>query len=176
MPNIKAIEIGCWEGRTTIWFLNNILNHESSRIVCIDPHPKSVFFQNIQPFRHKVTLMTQISQVALRDSSLNLNSFHFIYVDGNHAAPAVLEDAVLAFRLLRKGGIMIFDDYGWKSATPNVPQSMPKIAIDAFLNVFSNRLVLLAGRQLSAASAGVKEMQTRGHSSPDWQVAVKKLG
>ena len=37
-------------------------------------------------------------------------SFDFIYVDASHRAPDVLLDAVLAFQLLRIGGLIIFDD------------------------------------------------------------------
>jgi hypothetical protein len=49
---------------------------------------------------------------------------------------------------------MIFDDYQWKSTTPEMPQSMPLIAIDAFVSVFKNEIRMLHQR---------------------WQVAVEKL-
>lgn len=39
--------------------------------------------------------------------------FDIIYIDGNHEPEYVMEDAVLSFRKLKEGGIMIFDDYGW---------------------------------------------------------------
>ena len=38
-----------------------------------------------------------------------INYFDFIYVDGSHQAPDVLFDAVMAFKLLRKNGIIAFD-------------------------------------------------------------------
>ena len=53
----------------------------------------------------------------------------------------VLDDAVLAFKLLKQGGIMIFDDYEW-----NVHQDilmMPKLAIDAFLAIYQRQYELL---------------------------------
>jgi predicted O-methyltransferase YrrM len=37
--------------------------------------------------------------------------FDFIYIDGSHAACDVMSDAVLAWKLLKENGIMIFDDY-----------------------------------------------------------------
>jgi cephalosporin hydroxylase len=77
-----------------------------------------------------------------------------VYIDGNHTAPCVLADAVLSFPLLVSGGIMIFDDYLWESKQRELTQTMPRIAIDAFLNVFENRLQVLH----------------RG-----WQVAVLKI-
>ena len=41
----------------------------------------------------------------------DINNFDLIYIDASHYAPDVLSDAVLAFKLLKPGGILIFDDY-----------------------------------------------------------------
>ena len=67
------------------------------------------------------------------------NYFDFIYVDGSHQGPDVLFDAVMAFKLLRKNGIIAFDDYLWFER--NLPNGKdlnrcPKPAIDAFTSVF----------------------------------------
>src|SRR5262249_6765153 len=113
-PSIQAIEIGVLEGRSTLWFLQNILTHESSRILCVDPRVSPEFFDNVKPYRDKVHLVKARSQDALRSLSPGLSRFDFIYVDGDHRAPSVLEDAVLSFSLLRYGGILIFDDYTWE--------------------------------------------------------------
>src|SRR3954452_7004174 len=32
----RLVEIGSFEGRSTLWFLENLLRHPDSRIVCID--------------------------------------------------------------------------------------------------------------------------------------------
>ena len=34
--NIRALEIGCFEGKGTLWMLENILTDKASRITCID--------------------------------------------------------------------------------------------------------------------------------------------
>ena len=39
--------------------------------------------------------------------------FDVIYVDGSHFADDVLTDGINAWRLLKQGGIMIFDDLLW---------------------------------------------------------------
>ena len=45
-------------------------------------------------------------------------------MDGSHHARDVLQDAVLAWGLLRPGGYMIFDDYEWVSnVTPDKPHT-----------------------------------------------------
>lgn len=53
----------------------------------------------------------------------------------------VLEDAILSFRLLKKDGILIFDDYGW-TVYPQL-QFNPKMGIDAFLDCFIGQYNLL---------------------------------
>lgn len=70
--------------------------------------------------------------------------FDLVYIDGSHEAPDVLADAVLAFRLLRTGGVMIFDDYLWAEALPGGvdPIRCPKPAIDAFLNLYCRKMEL----------------------------------
>jgi hypothetical protein len=44
----------------------------------------------------------------------------------------VLEDAVLTFPLLKRGAILVFDDYGLAHADP---LATPRPAVDAFLAV-----------------------------------------
>ena len=63
--------------------------------------------------------------------------FDIIYIDGNHEQNFVLEDAVLSFRKLKKGGIMIFDDYGWGG--PDLTQR----GIDAFLVAYYKKIEVL---------------------------------
>lgn len=73
--------------------------------------------------------------------------FDFIYVDGSHAAPDVLTDAVLSFKLLKKGGVICFDDYYWSE--PDLrekdPIRCPKISIDAFTNIFCRQIKVIIG-------------------------------
>lgn len=61
--------------------------------------------------------------------------YDFIYIDGSHTAPDVLTDACMAWPLLKKGGIMVFDDYMWGS--PRDVLHRPKVAIDTFCNIFA---------------------------------------
>lgn len=72
-------------------------------------------------------------------------SYDFIYIDGDHHAASVLEDAVLSFPLLKKGGIMIFDDYRWGEQLETTPErlNIPKPAIDAFLDIYADKIKVL---------------------------------
>ena len=70
--------------------------------------------------------------------------FDLVYVDGSHQAEDVLLDAVMAFQLTIKGGLIIFDDYTWQEPSPggSDPLRCPKIAIDSFTNVYSKSIRL----------------------------------
>jgi len=68
--------------------------------------------------------------------------FDLIYIDGSHQAPDVLVDAVLAFQLARVGGMIIFDDYLWSEPGVNDVIRCPKLAIDAFTNIYAKKIRL----------------------------------
>ena len=72
-------------------------------------------------------------------------SVDFIYIDGSHQAADVLSDAVLAFKLLKVGGHLVFDDYIWSETLPygQDPVRCPKPAIDAFTTLYCRRLQIL---------------------------------
>ena len=137
----RGLEIGCFEGRSTIWFLENVLTHPEARMACID-----VFTDEIEAnFDHNVKVSGQgdrvikykgYSQDVLR--KLDYDSFDFVYIDGCHLASCALTDAVLSWDLLRAGGFIIFDDYVFKIDEP--PSQRPKAAIDAFLEAFIDQI------------------------------------
>jgi SAM-dependent methyltransferase len=123
-PDIHYLEIGVFEGRSVIWALENILTHPTARLTGIDPFIgdfKNTYVQNIARtgMANKVTTIEGFSQEALR--GLPLASFDIVYIDGSHAADDVLEDAVLSWRLLKEGGILIFDDYLWGGNSADFP-------------------------------------------------------
>ena len=56
--------------------------------------------------------------------------FDFIYIDADHTASGVLDDAVMAWQHLNPGGIMAFDDFNWKHEKGKLYE--PKPAINFF--------------------------------------------
>ena len=148
-PDLRFLEVGSYQGRSTVWLLENVLTHPSSKIICIDTFEGSIentadekkdlldiFRHNVSGFGEKVDTMIGYSQTLLR--VLHVETFDFIYIDGDHHAASVLEDAVLAFPLLKPGGVLIFDDYEWTTMEHEIQR--PKIAIDAFVNIYQNKL------------------------------------
>src|SRR3989339_675257 len=126
--NLRFLEVGTFEGQSAIWVINNILTHPSSKIVCVDTfegsseHPgMGIDISAIETtFRHNVAVARGEERVEIRKGysreilrTLPLTSFDFAYIDGSHLAADVLTDAVLTFPLLKKGGILVFDDYHW---------------------------------------------------------------
>lgn len=161
-PDLLFLEIGSYEGRSTRWLLDNILTHARSQIICIDTWRGSMehvewknnmnmvqknFLHNIHPHRKKVKCCIGTSQEIIRNKPavFRSGSFDFIYIDGSHAASDVLEDAVYSFRLLKSGGLMVFDDYTW-DYYPDAKLN-PRMAIDAWLACFEGQYQLLHQQQ-----------------------------
>lgn len=165
--NLKFLEVGSFQGRSAVWLLENVLTHDSSKLVCIDTWEGSrehsaelkkdlyeTFLHNMQSFGNKVEARRGSSRVVLRAME-PVETFDMIYIDGDHMATSVMEDAVLAFPLLKKGGIMIFDDYRsgyFPDAKPELEHPHP--AVNAFVHIW--------GREVKVI-----------HS--DYQVTIQKL-
>lgn len=148
LPEKKCfLEIGAFEGRATCWMLQNGLSHKGS-IVCVDAFEgisldgtidfKAVearFWSNVQEAQgstQTVSLMRNTSYKALAEMIGFKYAFDFIYVDGSHAPDVTLTDACMAWGLLNKGGVMLFDDYQY-------PHEPTKVGIDGFLNAFNGQ-------------------------------------
>lgn len=166
---IKGMEIGVFEGQSSLWLLKNILTHYESRLIAVDTFEggadqtaakincnglRDRYESNIAKYKEKVRIFQGPSQLELPKM---VGNFDFIYVDGSHLAPDVLLDAVNAWRLLSVGGLLVFDDYAWRQ--DKVPTRCPYPAIDAFLYCFQDRYERLPSDLLP---------------SPDLQVAVRK--
>jgi hypothetical protein len=146
-PGLVYLEIGAFEGRSILWILENILTDSSSRAVVIDPFTgdyKDRYLANLEKsgMQDRVKTITGFSQIELR--SQPLDSFDLVYIDGSHQAADVLEDAILSMRLLKKGGLLIFDDYQWKPESP--AEDTPGPGIDTFYALF--------GRQFDVVHSG----------------------
>lgn len=135
---VTGLEIGCYQGQSSIWFCQNILTHPEARLICVDPfvwdNAQPVFEANIKEagLEDKIDLKVESSKW-LR---LPANSLSFVYVDGDHSQETVLSDAVLSWKSLKKGGVMIFDDYLLERNN----RMEVKAAVDAFLRVYARQL------------------------------------
>lgn len=162
---VSGIEIGSYDGDSAVWFLKNICINSKSSLFCIDP-----WSNTSEPYASRNIDMSKVYETFLARTREFNNILHqrgysgcvlskifsvaydFAYVDGSHFPVDVLRDSVLLWPTIRKGGIVIWDDYAWQFKGP---LTTPKIALDAFLSVYEGKYRLI-------------------HKG--YQVAVEKLG
>jgi predicted O-methyltransferase YrrM len=175
----RILEIGAFEGRSTCKMIALFAAHTPIALTCIDTwegaiiHTERVQSEHEERFDRNVALAIgrATHPVEFRkikaDSFLGLASlvhhgesgtFDWIYLDASHKASDVLGDAVAAFRLLKSGGILVFDDYLWTDPLQHGGSVMdtPKPAIDAFINLHFDQLTVVSG-------AGLWQMYIRKH-------------
>ena len=139
------LEVGSYEGRSALWFLENILTHDTARLTCIDGFfrlPQEMRFDhNVRLSGHTKRLTKIKAKSADALPGLPCESFDAIYVDGDHRAAPVLLDLACCWRLLKPSGVMILDDYLWELDKPLADR--PQLAIELFLEMLADRLELL---------------------------------
>jgi predicted O-methyltransferase YrrM len=172
---LRVLEIGSWEGRSALFFLN-YLPH--CTIVCIDTFGGCVehkrwplwqriwqlkpiekrFDRNLAPFGTRVRKIKERSLRALGQMGIERQRFDVIYVDGSHLAIDVYRDGLLAFPLLAPGGVIIFDDYK-RRAGPEMHR--PSIGIDALLATAGQNFdEIFRGHQLILCKRSDKALAT----------------
>lgn len=182
-PNLAYLEVGVYEGRSFFWVVDNILTHPSSKAVAIDTFdkfggsdPEEVFRENMRRSGRSssIRVIKGSSQQTLRD--LKLNSFDLIYIDGDHSSRSVITDAILSWDLLKDGGILMFDDYGWDYFVPT--EMRPTFALDVFQTLFRDEFqVLLKDYQLIVRKAKTYCNEARGSIKVgDLTLACSRLG
>ena len=171
-----AMEIGCFEGLTSNYIVDNLLT-ENGKLICIDPLadgytkqiPMQPVFKN-QYERFMCNVMEHVNAekiFVVRGESQRMLSekqkcedeiftnplgetlkgkVDFIYIDGDHDPEMVYIDAVNSFRYAKVGGIILFDDYNWND--------VHNAGIDKFLLEYAGKYELML---------------------KDYQVMIKKL-
>lgn len=139
MPNQTIIEIGTFDGRTT---LNLAVNaHPSCPIVTLDlpiTPSQTVFRLDAGEERYTKkpvvgdryknctgylkTYTNRIIQLLGDSATINWMPFHrkagLIFIDGSHAYDYVIQDSHTAFQLILEGGVILWHDYGvWEGVT-----------------------------------------------------------
>jgi len=166
---LHILEIGSFEGKSTIWFLDNILQNKNSTITCVDPwmsysqdidslnsyfkeenewdltkwKTKELFLKNIVENGNssKVVIRQGFSDKVLPSLITEQKTYDIIFIDGNHTAPYVMMDTIMSWSLLKNDGIIIFDDYMWELNKPTTLR--PKESVDYFMLTFSDYIVEL---------------------------------
>jgi predicted O-methyltransferase YrrM len=128
IPNSFGLGVDRWENynENNISILKTI---EQNNI-------ESVFYRNIK----NAGLENRIKGVKGRSANVLLELIHsdlqydFIYVDGSHLCLDVFLDLFLAWKLLRKGGVIAIDDYMYHvDKIREQPYEYPYEAVNKFL-------------------------------------------
>lgn len=149
-----SIEVGCFEGRSTMWFADKLLQHPHSLLYCIDTWKGGEEVERVKlnydmqlverNFTQNVAVHSCYSQIkVIKDSSKNglsslfiyTDAVDFIYLDGSHTQKDTLIDLVMALNLIKVGGIIVIDDYMNNMSTPNA-LLRPKDAVDFVVKSF----------------------------------------
>jgi len=152
-PRVIGIEIGSLHGDCTVFCADQIVNGPESMHFTIDINDNEYLQNNLAPYIGKNVRFLQGKSYDILRTTFEEERADYVYIDGSHLAIDVLSDAVLSWSLLKVGGVLIFDDYGWGVHTTDEKQK-PKLAIDAFLSAY----------------VGHYELIEKG-----WQVFLKKL-
>lgn len=152
--NNKILEIGSFEGISSIYFIKNFKN---SFLTCVDPFTGSDEHVYIKD-KHILEKNFDFNLNELKDKfekvktksenyfNSNLNMFDIIYIDGSHEYFNVYNDAICSFKFCKKGGYLIFDDYFW---TFYKNEKNPLLAINKFYSEKKKSLQLLfLGQQI----------------------------
>ena len=151
--DLRVLEIGSWEGRSALFFLNYL---PRAHLVCIDPfggnaeHHLDEYFAKqvpasegrfdrnvVAPFGERVEKIKEGSGSALPKLAIEGRKFDVVYIDGSHFAADVYADAALVWPMVATGGIVIFDDYDWDLM--NSERERPKLGVDVFLSAIAGQ-------------------------------------
>ena len=148
----SLLQIGAFVGDASVWLADNVLTHELSSLTDVDTwegsdedaHRQMSWSNIYDTYKAKVSMRERIShsrQTSDNFFAANTETYDFVYVDGDHTEPQVARDADNSWCVLRKGGIIAFDDYVW--GPRRSPELRPQRAIDDFINRHADDLEVL---------------------------------
>lgn len=123
------LEVGVFRGDSITWVLQNILTHEDSKAIGIDPwraecmgrpwtqaecdENRELAMASVAPYGDKCALYRQTSQDWFQVCGpACIGAIDAVYLDGMHDYEPLKADFLAAWPLLKVGGILIIDDLG----------------------------------------------------------------
>ena len=148
--NFDYLEIGCFEGLSSFYILSEYKNvnaflldiwgtpDKNSELSHIDFNlVENTFDKNLSEF--SFVKMKGDSVVSMKKLLVQNKSFDFIYIDGSHNGEDILSDAIEAFKILKVGGLIFFDDFLQHDHARNIQSYQ---GIGKFLDLFSKFLII----------------------------------
>lgn len=129
------LEIGSYEGISSVFFADNLIDNPDSTLTCVDPfltidnndHLEYLINNEEMNFDYNISICKNTEKIKVMKITsdkffeTNTKMFNFIYIDGCHEPDFVIRDMENSFKFLEKHGIMWMDDYdtGAKNAMDN---------------------------------------------------------
>jgi predicted O-methyltransferase YrrM len=146
---IRILEVGSWQGGSTLWLLDHIIGPRGGEITCCDTWEGSSEHTFLEPLGLSLEALfdANVKRTGLSAHvrklkgysqdvlpTLPAGSYDLIYIDGAHEAQAVIQDAIHAHRLIAPGGFLLFDDlhYSFADSAQNTAN-----AINFFCRTFT---------------------------------------
>lgn len=122
----NILEIGCYEGGSSCFFSDNILDGENSTLDCVDPFLNDIdndhksMLLNDEELRFDSNIIQSknydkitVHKIKSDDFFLtNKKEFNLIFIDGCHKPECVEKDLKNSYDCLKIGGTIWMDDYG----------------------------------------------------------------
>jgi len=145
------LEIGCFEGLSSFYVLSQFKfvnayfldiwdepNKNSKSLTDDFNQVEKLFDENLSKFNF--TKIKDDSVISMRKLLRKNMNFDFIYIDGSHNGEDILSDAIEAFKILKKSGLIFFDDFLQYELNRKI-QSY--VGIEKFLELYSNDLQIV---------------------------------
>ena len=154
----KILEIGCFEGLSSVFFADNFLDNINSTLTCVDPfltinnNDHKQFLQNNEEmnFDFNISNCKNVDKITIHKITSDIffeknnQTYNFIYIDGCHEPDFIKRDMENSFNILEKNGIMWMDDYGGGDGI------QIKNAMNTFLEKYNGQYQLIhSGYQLA---------------------------
>ncbi len=150
---INILEIGSFEGQSTVFLLSKL---KYSNIDCVDPWKnykenldddfvkiEQNFDNNTLYYSDRVTKHKMSSKTFFDNKKNSDNIYDIIYIDGDHHFKNVYYDVDSSFKLLKKNGVLIIDDFiGYNFYRNNLNEN-PFGSIIVFLNKYKKNIKIL---------------------------------
>ena len=129
----NILEIGNYQGMSSCWLLDKILTHPHAKLTCVDREFDHKIQENLIKSKAKDRVTLLEGDIHKHLGSLVPHSFDLAKLqDRRKQWEYVNQTTAMVWKLIKVGGIIIFNDYGWRRS--NMPELNPKKGIDNFLN------------------------------------------
>jgi len=154
----NILEIGCFEGLSSVFFADNFIDNPKSSLTCVDPfltinnNDHRQFLDNNEEmnFDFNISNCKNLDKITIHKITSdnffknNNQKYNFIYIDGSHELDFIKRDMENSFNILEKNGIMWMDDYGGGDGI------QIKHTMDTFLEKYNGQYELIhKGYQLA---------------------------